>query len=104
MHRFIGSLLISITLLLFVLFMVKSVGLLLIAALAFGIGAHTGAIGSWGKPVAAILLLLAIPGLILGALGLTLGLLGILIGLAVKIAPLLLVIWCVAFLFKKFAR
>lgn len=97
MSRFFGTVLVILGIFLAVSFLVKGAWLLLVLAILFGAGSAAGWVGRWGMGVAGLLLLIALPGLFFGAVG-------ALIGLAIRFAPLLLVIWGATMLFGKKQR
>ncbi|HLO03993.1 MAG TPA: hypothetical protein VK191_12865 [Symbiobacteriaceae bacterium] len=97
MSRFVGTALVILGVFLAVTFLVKSAWLFVLLALLFGVGASTGLVGRWGMGVAGVLLLIALPGLFFGAVG-------TLLHLAIRFAPLLLVIWGISMLMGKGKR
>lgn len=97
MSRFFGTVLVILGLVLAVTFLVKSAWIFVLLAILFGAGSAAGWVGRWGMGVAGVLLLVALPGLFFGMVG-------TLIGLAIRFAPLLLVIWGLSMLFGKKQR
>lgn len=97
MSRFVGTALVILGVFLAVTVLVKSAWLFVLLALLFGAGSAAGWVGRWGMGVAGLLLLIALPGLFFGVVG---GL----IHLAIRFAPLLLVIWGISMLFGKTKR
>jgi hypothetical protein len=94
MSRIVGIVLVVVGVLLATSFIIHSSWLLIGLALVFGIGANAGWIGRWGMGLAGLLAVLGLVGLVFGAVA------GIFV-LAIRLAPLLLVIYGISVLIGK---
>jgi hypothetical protein len=97
MSRFFGTVLVFLGIFLALTVLVKSAWLFVLLALMFGAGSAAGWVGRWGMGVAGVLLLIALPGLFFGTVG-------ALLHLAIRFAPLLLVIWGISMLVGRSGR